>query len=196
MLDLCQVPPRISNRIPISYWYRFRRAIENTPTILALAEKEPIAKSCAALMLELQRKKTIWTGAPGFSLLREVELEAASRKPVRPATAQFTSEVAGMMFACIHGPVSADLPQIAAGFSPSFEQTTPDTVVFRIDGLQRFMVRRSRSRKPSPNAPVTSVNVAIAETADAAILAARNFPGVTVAPNLNDLDIATLAAHR
>jgi recombination protein RecA len=87
--DLCQVPPRISNRIPISYWYRFRLAIENTPTILALAEKEPIAKSCASLMLDLQRKKTVWTGAPGFSLLREMEFEAASRKPVRPATAVF-----------------------------------------------------------------------------------------------------------
>ena len=89
VLDLCQVPPRVSNRIPISYWYRFRRAIENTPTILALAEREPIARSCASLMLDIERKKTIWTGAPGFSLLREVELEAASRKPVRPATAQF-----------------------------------------------------------------------------------------------------------
>jgi len=89
VLDLCQVPPRISNRIPISYWYRFRRAIENTPNILALAEKEPIARSCATLMLDIERRKTIWTGAPGFSLLREVELEAASRKPVRPATAAF-----------------------------------------------------------------------------------------------------------
>ena len=36
------------------------------------------------------------------------------------------------------------------------------------------------------------VNIAIAETADAAILAARNFPGVTVAPDLNDLDVSTL----
>jgi hypothetical protein len=89
VLDLCQVPPRISNRIPISYWYRFRRAIENTPTILALVEKEPIAKSCASLMLEMKRKKTAWRGAPGFELLRGVELEAHSRKPVRPATAQF-----------------------------------------------------------------------------------------------------------
>jgi hypothetical protein len=95
VLDLCQVPARISNRIPISYWYRFRRAIENTPTILALAEKEPIARSCATLMLDLQRKKTIWTGAPGFSLLREVELEAASRKPIRPAAAQFKVKALG-----------------------------------------------------------------------------------------------------
>jgi hypothetical protein len=92
VLDLCQVPPRISNRIPISYWYRFRRAIENTPTILVLAEKEPLARSCASLMHDLERKKTIWTGAPGFSLLREVELEAASRKPVRPVTAQFKAK--------------------------------------------------------------------------------------------------------
>jgi len=89
VLDLCQVPPRISNRIPISYWYRFRRAIENTPTILALVERQPIAKSCASLMLDIQRKRTAWRGAPGFSLLRGVELEAHSRKPVRPATAQF-----------------------------------------------------------------------------------------------------------
>jgi recombination protein RecA len=92
VLDLCQVPPRVSNRIPISYWYRFRRAIENTPTILALAEKQPIARSCASLMLDLDRKKTIWTGAPGFSLLRGVELEAASRKPVRPHSAQFNAK--------------------------------------------------------------------------------------------------------
>jgi recombination protein RecA len=95
VLDLCQVPPRVANRIPISYWYRFRLAIENTPTILALVEKEPLAKSCAALMLEMQRKKTLWTGAPGFELLREVELEAVPRKPVRPHTAQFKARAIG-----------------------------------------------------------------------------------------------------
>jgi recombination protein RecA len=92
VLDLCQVPPRVWNRIPISYWYRFRRAIENTPTILALLEKQPIAKSCAALMLDLERRKTLWTGAPGFALLRGIEIEARSRKPVRTASAQFQAK--------------------------------------------------------------------------------------------------------
>jgi len=92
VLDLCQVAPRIANRIPISYWYRFRRAIENTPTILALVEKEPLARSCASLMLEMKRKKAIWKGAPGFELLRGVELEAVSRKPVRPAAANFQAK--------------------------------------------------------------------------------------------------------
>ena len=89
VLDLCQVPARVANRIPISYWYRFRRAIENTPTILALVEREPLAKSCASLLLEMKRARTAFTGAPGFELLREIELEAVPRKPVRRHTAHF-----------------------------------------------------------------------------------------------------------
>ncbi|HYL37957.1 MAG TPA: hypothetical protein VEV17_18725 [Bryobacteraceae bacterium] len=89
VLDLCQVTAKVANRIPISYWYRFRRAIENTPAILALAEREPLAKSCASLMLEMKRKKAIWKGAPGFELLHGVELEVSPRKPVRPHAANF-----------------------------------------------------------------------------------------------------------
>ena len=95
ILDLCQITPRIANRIPISYWYRFRLALENTPTILALVEKEPLAKSCASLMLEMKRKKTAWAGAPGFQILREVELEAIPRKPVRPVAAHFKAKSLG-----------------------------------------------------------------------------------------------------
>jgi hypothetical protein len=95
VLDLCHVSQRVSNRIPISYWYRFRLAVENTPTILALVEKQPLAKSCAALMLEMQRKKTVFAGAPGFTLLREVELEAVSRKPVRLHPAHFKTRAIG-----------------------------------------------------------------------------------------------------
>jgi protein ImuB len=96
-----------------------------------------------------------------------------------------------MMFACIHS-VSADLPQIAAAFSPSFEQTAPDTVVFRVDGLRRLHGSPQQIAQAIAQQSGDDVNVAIAETADAAILAARNFPGVTVAPNLNDLDVSTL----
>jgi recombination protein RecA len=95
VLDLCQVHPRVANRIPISYWYRFRRAIENTPAILALVESEPLAKSCASLLLEMKRKKTAWRGSPGFELLRGVELEALPRKPVRPASAAFKARAIG-----------------------------------------------------------------------------------------------------
>ena len=81
ILDLCDAPQRVTRRIPLSYWYRFRLAIENTPSILLLLEREPLAKSCAALVLDLKRSKAIWTGAPGFKLLRGIEVQAARRKP-------------------------------------------------------------------------------------------------------------------
>jgi protein ImuB len=100
-----------------------------------------------------------------------------------------------MMFACIHGP-SADLPQIAAAFSPSFEQTASDTVVFRVDGLQRLHGSPRQIAEAIAQRAGDEVNVAIAETADAAIIAARNFPGITVstnaAPHLSDLAISAL----
>jgi recombination protein RecA len=89
VLDLCQIPARTANRIPISYWYRFRLALENTPTILALVERESLAKSCASLMLEMKRKRAAWQGVPGFELLRGVELEAIPRKPVGRVVAGF-----------------------------------------------------------------------------------------------------------
>src|SRR5580693_2001128 len=96
-----------------------------------------------------------------------------------------------MIFACIHS-LSAELPQIAAAFSPSFEQTAPDTVVFRVDGLQRLHGSPRQIAQAIARQAGAAVNVAIAETADAALIAARNFPGVTVAPDLNDLDVSTL----
>jgi hypothetical protein len=62
-------------------------AIENTPSILLLVEREPLAKSCAALMLDMKRARAMWTGAPGFRLLRGMEVQASRRKPVAQASA-------------------------------------------------------------------------------------------------------------
>ena len=95
------------------------------------------------------------------------------------------------MFACIHGP-SAELPQIAEAFSPFFEQTTRDTVVFSIDGLKRLYGTPHQIAHAIELRASNAVNISIAETAEAAILAARNFAGVTVHPDLSALDITTL----
>jgi protein ImuB len=95
-----------------------------------------------------------------------------------------------MIFACIHGP--GDLPASAVAFSPSFEQTAPDTIVFRVDGLHRLHSSPHQIAQAIAQRAGDEVNIAIADTADAAILAARNFPGITVAPDLTDLDVSTL----
>ena len=76
VLDLCDVPLRDLNRIPLSYWYRFRLAVENTSTRLIVTGDQPLVKSCARVQLEVKRERFLWRG-PVFE---GIEFEALSRK--------------------------------------------------------------------------------------------------------------------
>jgi len=53
-LDLGDLQPRAARYIPLTTWFRFRRAIEYTPTILLAIEQRPIAGSCSSLLLQLE----------------------------------------------------------------------------------------------------------------------------------------------
>jgi hypothetical protein len=53
VLDLGDLPPQSARFIPLTTWFRFRRAIEHTPTILLAIEQHPIAGSCSSLLLKL-----------------------------------------------------------------------------------------------------------------------------------------------
>jgi len=53
VLDLADLPPQAARRIPLTTWFRFRRAIEHTPTILLAIAQHPIAGSCSSLLLQL-----------------------------------------------------------------------------------------------------------------------------------------------
>ena len=90
-LDLCEVPARITRRIPLSWWYRFRRTIENTPSVFVILENEPTAKACASLLLEMKREETVFTGAQPFQYLDRARYMAMPRKPVRPGPARFSA---------------------------------------------------------------------------------------------------------
>ena len=52
-LDLGDVPVSSARRIPLASWFRFRRAIEHTPTALLVLEQQPIAGSCSSVLLKL-----------------------------------------------------------------------------------------------------------------------------------------------
>jgi len=54
ILDLGDVPGKEARRIISSWWYRFRRTVEDKPTVLAVISEEACTRSCAALALELQ----------------------------------------------------------------------------------------------------------------------------------------------
>jgi recombination protein RecA len=52
-----------ARRINLSMWFRFKRAVENTSTILLLVGEESCAKSCASVVLRCGRKGEHWTRA-------------------------------------------------------------------------------------------------------------------------------------
>ena len=54
ILDLGDVPGKEARRIITSWWYRFRRTVEDRPTVLTVISEEACTRSCAALALELK----------------------------------------------------------------------------------------------------------------------------------------------
>jgi len=70
-LDLAEAAPRQLQRIPATAWFRFRRAVETTPTILAVVADRPLAKSCATLAVKLPPRRAVFTGRAPFLLLRD-----------------------------------------------------------------------------------------------------------------------------
>lgn len=107
-IDLGGVPFRSARRIPLTSWFRFQRAVENTPTVLFVIAEAPCAPSCASLLLKLQSGKEPSAFGPQPSgktlpahaqLLEQLAVEGEllrsrlERKPARPATTVFATRV-------------------------------------------------------------------------------------------------------
>jgi RecA DNA recombination protein len=57
-IDLAGTAPRMARHIPLTTWFRFRRAVENTPAILLVIGVESCTQSCASLAVEISRQET------------------------------------------------------------------------------------------------------------------------------------------
>jgi hypothetical protein len=64
VLDLGNISTRAARRVPLTSWFRFRRAVENTPTVLLVLEREAHARSCASLVLQLSAISTRHSAKP------------------------------------------------------------------------------------------------------------------------------------
>ena len=80
MLDLADIPNKDARRIISSWWYRFRRTLEATPTVLVVIAEESCAKSCAALALELKQEEGYWSA--DSRALKVSEFPAARSGPL------------------------------------------------------------------------------------------------------------------
>src|SRR5271165_6094305 len=60
-VDLSDIPPETVRHVPLNAWFRMRRAVEDTPTILVVLEQESNAKTCASLVLRLGAGPAQWS---------------------------------------------------------------------------------------------------------------------------------------
>jgi hypothetical protein len=117
VLDLGDLPPQTARRIPLTTWFRFRRAVEHTPTVLLAVERQSIAGSCSSLLIKLgliklgsiklnpsedpERPMNSQFPAPthaqlltGLEITAELVRSRMERKPVRSAEITFASKTA------------------------------------------------------------------------------------------------------
>jgi hypothetical protein len=110
ILDLADIPPQSAHRIPLTTWFRFRRAVEHKPTILLAIEQRPIAGSCSSLLLQLgvlssnqfSKDPATRDGSPSHAhLFTELKIDAVlirsrlDRKPARSITFETKTAWAG-----------------------------------------------------------------------------------------------------
>lgn len=94
VLDLGDAPLRMTRGIPLTYWYRFRRAIEGTRTIFLVLGQEPNVRQCASLSYEASRSSGEWPRATRRSqLLTGLSYRFVPRKPVGAQPVQLEASV-------------------------------------------------------------------------------------------------------
>jgi recombination protein RecA len=114
VLDLGDVPAGGARQIPLASWFRFRRAVEHTPTVLLVVEQQPIAGSCSSVLFKVSGVRSQVAGKKLLALnsqlsanrlahaelLDQFEITAElmrlrlDRKPVQSVTAAFRSRAA------------------------------------------------------------------------------------------------------
>jgi hypothetical protein len=82
VIDLGDIAPRIARRIPLTTWFRFRRAVEHTDTALLVIAQQSCAQTCASLVLQCAGKKR---SAASSQLAEKKEVQKFSGKISAPS---------------------------------------------------------------------------------------------------------------
>ena len=95
VLDLGDVPAQEARRIISSWWYRFRRVVENKPTALVVIAADSCVRSCAALTLETGRESAAWVSV-------SEPVTSLNSKTATPDSQQHSKAFNGRSFAVRH----------------------------------------------------------------------------------------------
>jgi len=81
ILDIGDIAGNEARRIISSWWYRFRRTVEDRSTVLMVISEEACTRSCAAVTLELKGAAEWARG----NLLRQNVIKVNRRRPFTPS---------------------------------------------------------------------------------------------------------------
>jgi hypothetical protein len=99
-LDLSQVPPAQLQHVPLNVWFRLRRAVEHTPTVLVVLEQRALAGSSSSFVMEVEAAGAGWSTAqsrlgPAHAHLlseKHMSAEVVRRRSAYPAPPLFEAE--------------------------------------------------------------------------------------------------------
>lgn len=93
VMDLGDTPERTAQRISLTSWFRLRRAVEHTSTVLVTVAARSNARTCASLQLECARRETQWSGVRGVSrILRGISSRVTSTQKRKSCSLVFTAK--------------------------------------------------------------------------------------------------------
>jgi RecA DNA recombination protein len=102
-IDLSDVPDMAARRIPLTSWFRFRRAVENTATVLLALTQSPCAGTCASLLLQLKGQEQNFSSSDGpmhaellcgLPINCELERSRRERKLAQPDRISYATKTA------------------------------------------------------------------------------------------------------
>jgi hypothetical protein len=91
ILDVCDAASAALQRIPVSYWYRIRRAVEGAPSVLLVLSRHSVARSCATRQFVLDQATLEWRGQAPFQTIARRKFHAISRKPMSAGAVALTA---------------------------------------------------------------------------------------------------------
>ncbi|HZQ23416.1 MAG TPA: hypothetical protein VFA89_11515 [Terriglobales bacterium] len=103
-IDVGDVPIKIARRIPLTSWFRFRRSVENTDTVLLVIAQQSCAQTCASLVLRLHAEGVVVDSASGKAV-SAARLSPCNTRATSAGTAFIQSTLAESTFPPAHAQV-------------------------------------------------------------------------------------------
>jgi hypothetical protein len=142
-LSLADMPARTLRRIISTWWFRFRRALEDTPTVLLVLTPVVCARSCAAMALALKNEGALWPATTSLVTPEEKYVSEHSAKHLSLVDWSATVPVALPGERCKRGRLRSgltDSQRVITGETP--RSATPNHAHF----LRASTIRVNRER--------------------------------------------------